>query len=360
MILAWAKRKWTYFVIAALLAFLVLIPFDWFLGQYTSIMIFVGISTMVTVGLCLLMGYTGQVSLGHAAFYGLGAYFSAVLSKTYSLNPWLAMLIAAVATGAFAYIIGYPILKLRGNYLAMATLGIGLIMWTLFNQLVQYTGGPDGMSGIPYLSIGGFTFDTNFKRFYLVWFFCLAILFLSQNIVRSRTGRALRAIHGNEAAAESLGINVAQFKVKIFVLSAVYASLAGSLFAHHLRHVSPQPFDFTASVKLVVMAVIGGLASIWGAIFGAGTTRFLSDEVLLGLNQYPQLDIIIYGLILMLVMIFMPEGLFVAIRSGTLWLRVNWRNLPSIMKRKRKELPNQMKYILDRLFFARLWRKSEP
>jgi branched-chain amino acid transport system permease protein len=360
MILAWAKRKWTYFVIAALIAFLVLIPFDWFLGQYTSIMIFVGISTMVTVGLCLLMGYTGQISLGQAAFYGLGAYFSAVLSKTYSLNPWLAMLIAAAATGAFAYIIGYPILKLRGNYLAMATLGIGLIMWTLFNQLVQYTGGPDGMSGIPYLSIGGFTFDTNFKRFYLVWFFCLAILFLSQNIVRSRTGRALRAIHGNEAAAEYLGINVAQFKVKIFVLSAVYASLAGSLFAHHLRHVSPQPFDFMASVKLVVMAVIGGLASIWGAIFGAGTTRFLSDEVLLGLNQYPQLDIIIYGLILMLVMIFMPEGLFVAIKSGTLWLRVNWRSLPAIMKRKRKELPNQMKYILDRLLFARLWRKSEP
>ena len=360
MILAWAKRKWAYFVIAALLTFLVLIPFDWFLSQYTSIMIFVGISTMVTVGLCLLMGYTGQISLGQAAFYGLGAYFSAVLSKTYSLNPWLAMLIAAAATGAFAYVIGYPILKLRGNYLAMATLGIGLIMWTLFNQLVQYTGGPDGMSGIPYLSIGGFSFDTNFKRFYLVWFFCLAILFLSQNIVRSRTGRALRAIHGNEAAAESLGINVAQFKVKIFVLSAVYASLAGSLFAHHLRHVSPQPFDFMASVKLVVMAVIGGLASIWGAIFGAGTTRFLSDEVLLGLNQYPQLDVIIYGLILMLVMIFMPEGLFVAIKSGTLWLRVNWRNLPSIMKRKRKELPNQVKYILDRLLFARLWRKSEP
>ena len=253
------------------------------------------------------------------------------------------MLIAAIATGTFAYVIGYPIFRLRGNYLAMATLGIGLIMWILFNQLSQFTGGPDGMSGVPYLSIGGFTFDTNFKRFYLVWFFCLAILFLSQNIVRSRTGRALRAIHGNEAAAESIGINVTQYKVKIFVLSSVYASLAGSLFAHHLRHVSPQSFDFLASVKLVVMAVIGGLASIWGAIFGAGTTRFLSDEVLLGFNQYPQLDIIIYGLILMLVMIFMPEGLFVAIKSGTMWLKVNWRALPSIMKTKREEFPGRIK-----------------
>ncbi|TFH49987.1 MAG: branched-chain amino acid ABC transporter permease, partial [Methanothrix sp.] len=339
---------------------LILIPFKWFLGQYTSIMIFIGISTMVTVGLCLLMGYTGQVSLGQAAYYGLGAYFSAVLSTTYSLNPWLAMLIAAVATGAFAYIVGYPIFKLRGNYLAMATLGIGLIMWILFNQLSQYTGGPDGMSGIPYLSIGGFDFDTSFKRYYLVWFFCLAILFLSQNIVRSRTGRALRAIHGNEAAAESLGINVTQFKVKIFVLSAVYASLAGSLFAHHLRHVSPQSFDFLASVKLVVMAVIGGLASVWGAIFGAGTTRFLSDEVLLGFNQYPQLDIIIYGLILMLVMIFTPEGLFIALKSAVKWLQINWRNLPAIIRIKRKELPRQIKDRLIRLVPARLWRKTEP
>jgi branched-chain amino acid transport system permease protein len=360
MMLGWVKKKWSYFAIAALIVFLVLLPFKWFLGQYTSIMIFIGISTMVTAGLCLLMGYTGQVSLGQAAFYGLGAYFSAILSKTYDVNPWLAMLIAAIATGAFAYIIGYPIFRLRGNYLAMATLGVGLIMWILFSQLSQYTGGPDGMHGIPYLSIGGFAFDTNFKRYYLVWFFCLAILFLSQNIVRSRTGRALRAIHGNEAAAESLGINVTQFKVKIFVLSSVYASLAGSLFAHHLRFVSPQSFDFLSSVKLVVMAVIGGLASIWGAIFGAGTTRFLSDEVLLGLNQYPQLDIIIYGLILMLVMIFTPDGLFIALKSSAKWLQLNWRNLPAIMNRKRKEFPSQMKNRMIRLVPARLWRKSEP
>jgi branched-chain amino acid transport system permease protein len=310
--LAIVKGKWTYFVIATLLLFLILIPFDWFLGQYTTLMIFIGISTMVTVGLCLLMGYTGQVSLGQAAFYGLGAYFSAVLSKTYGINPWLAMLIAAIATGAFAYVVGYPILRLRGNYLAMATLGLGLIMWILFGQLSQFTGGPDGMAGIPYLSIGGFVFDTSFKRYFLVWFFCLAILFISQNIVRSRSGRALRAIHGSEAAAESIGINVARFKVKIFVLSAVYASLAGSLFVHHLRFVSPQPFDFLASVKFVVMAVIGGLASIWGAIFGAATVSILKYELLLGFGEW---DIVIYGLILMLVMIFMPEGLFVRLRD---------------------------------------------
>ncbi len=303
------KEKWVYLVAATLL---IIIPFDWFLGKYNTLLIFIGLNTMVTVGLCLLMGYTGQVSLGQAAYYGIGAYISAILSKTYNVDPWLAMLIAAIFTGAFAYSIGYLIFRLKGNYLAMATLGIGIIIWILFRQLSQFTGGPDGMSGIPYLSIGGFTFDTPFKRYYLVWFFTLALLFISQNIIRSRTGRALRAIHGSEDASESIGINVAQFKVKIFVLSAVFASLAGSLFVHHLRFVSPQQFDFLASVKLVVMAVIGGLASIWGAIFGAATTNILSDELLL---NFGELDIMVYGLILMLVMIFMPQGLFVKLKE---------------------------------------------
>jgi branched-chain amino acid transport system permease protein len=268
------------------------------------------------------MGYTGQVSLGQAAFFGMGAYISAILTTNYGFNPWLAMLIAAVMTGAFAYIIGYPIFRLKGNYLAMATLGLGLIMWILFKQLNQSFGEPDGISGIPYLSIGGFVFDTSFRLYFLVWAFCLAVLLISQNIVRSRTGRALRAIHGSEAASESIGINVVRFKVKILVLGAVYASLAGSLFAHHLRYVGAQPFDFMASVKLVVMAVIGGLASIWGAIFGAGTTHILSDEVLLRFGDW---DVVVYGLILVLVMIFMPEGLFVKLKEVFERLRLRYR-----------------------------------
>jgi len=310
-----------YLVAAALIVLLLLVPFSWFPGEYTTMMIFIGINTIVTVGLCLLMGYTGQVSLGQAAFFGMGAYFSAILSTTYDVNPWLAMFIGAVSTGLFAYVIGYPIFRLRGNYLAMATLGLGIIMYILFRELAQYTGGPDGMAGIPYLSIGGFDFDTKFKRYFLVWFFCLAILLISQNIVKSRTGRALRGILGSESSSASLGINVDQFKVKVFVLSAVYASLAGSLFAHHLRFVSPQPFDFIASVMIVVMAVIGGLASIWGAIFGAASVRILSDKLLLELGNW---DIIVYGLILVLVMIFLPQGLFVGLKESYERLRLRY------------------------------------
>ncbi len=318
------RSKWTWLAAGLLLIFLMLVPFKWFLSPYTGLMIFIGIYTMVTLGLCLVMGYSGQVSLGQAAFFGIGAYFSAILSKTYDVNPWLAMLVGATATGAFAYVIGFPIFRLRGNYLAMATLGLGVIVYILFRQLGQYTGGPDGMAGIPYLSIGGFAFNTAFRRYFLVWAFCLASLLIAQNIVSSRTGRALRAIHGSEAAAESLGINVSLYKVRIFVLSAVLSSLAGSLFVHHLRFVSPQPFDFMASVVIVVMAVTGGLASVWGAIFGAATIRILGDEILPRLENLDALkawhvdylNIIIYALLLILVMIFMPQGLFVGIRDA--------------------------------------------
>ena len=319
MLAALKKNRWSYLAMAAFLLLLILLPSQWFLGQKTFLLTLIGINTMVTVGLCLLMGYTGQVSLGQAAFFGIGAYFSAILSTTYHVNPWLAMLIAAMGTGTFAYAIGLPIFRLRGNYLAMATLGLGIIVWVLFKELSQYTGGPDGLGGIPNLSIGGFAFDSNLKRYFLVWFFCVCLLLIAQNIVRSRTGRALRAIHGSEAAAESIGINAAQFKVKIFVLSAVYASLAGSLYAHHIHHISPSSFDFLASVTVITMAAVGGLASIWGAIFGAATIKLVSDEALVRLGQLTprlaDLDVVLYGLILMLVMIFMPKGLFVSLRD---------------------------------------------
>ena len=315
---ALSRNKWTCLALGVLLALLAVVPFHPKLDDYTMLMMFIAINTMVTVGLCLLMGYTGQVSLGQTAFYGIGAYVSAILSKTYGVNPWLAMLVAAAATGAFAYVIGFPIFRLRGNYLAMATLGLVLVIYVLFRELGEYTGGPDGMAGIPYLSIGGLEFKNAMTKYFLVWFFCLAILLLSQNIIRSRTGRALRAIHGSEPAAESVGIDLSRYKVKIFVLSAIYASIAGSLFVHTLRSVNPQPFGFMASVMIVTMAVVGGLASIWGALFGTAVVRILSNEVLL---EFGGLDIIVYGAILMAVMIFVPQGLFVGLRDTY----VRWR-----------------------------------
>jgi len=261
------------------------------------------------------MGYTGQVSLGQAAFYGIGMYFSAVLSGKQNLDPWLSMLIAACVTAVFAFLLGI-ILRLKGNYLAVATLAVGFIVWKIaVIDDMDLTGGPDGISDIPYLSIGGFEFDTQFSRYYLVWGICFVILIISQNIVNSRIGRALRAVHGSEDAAESLGINVFRVKLKIFVVSAIYASIAGSLFAHHQQHVSPDSFHPIASVYFVVMAVIGGLASIWGAVFGAGAYQILDKELLV-IYDLDHWKMVILGLILMIILILMPGGLFVALKTG--------------------------------------------
>jgi len=296
--------KWQYLIIALIAAGLILLPFSGDI-YYTSIMVIIAIYSMLTIGLCLLMGYTGQISLGHAAFYGTGAFISAITTAKYGWSPWLAMPVAAISTAAIAYFIGLPIFRLRGNYLAMGTLGMGIIIWVLFNELDQFTGGPSGLPGVPGLSIGGFAFDTDFRYYYLVWGVCAVMLIISYNIIHSRSGRALRAIHGSEAASEAVGINVSQFKIQVFVLSAVFASIAGSLYVHYLAYVSPSPFDFMFSIKLVVMAVIGGLANIWGAVFGAGAVVMIDQH----LGTFGELDTILFGLILILVMIFMSHGL---------------------------------------------------
>jgi branched-chain amino acid transport system permease protein len=273
---------------------------------YVSLAIIIGINTIITVGLCLLMGYTGQVSLGQAAFYGLGAYISAILSKS-GLSPWVAMAIAAFLTGIFAYVIGKPVLRLKGNYLAMATLGLGIIIYIIFREADWLTEGQRGILSIPGLTIGGFAFDNELKYFYLVWTFTLLVLFISQNIVNSRNGRALKAVRDSEKAAESVGINVPELKLRVFTLSAVFASVAGSLYAHYLAYVNPQPFDFSFSIRLLLMAVVGGLASVWGAIFGTTAIAVLGDN----LHAFGNLESIVYGLVLMVIIIFMPQGLWV-------------------------------------------------
>ncbi len=307
------NKRWQYLIFFLLAVFVALVPFDWFLGQYRYLGTLIGLHTMVIVGLCLVMGYTGQVSLGQAAFFGTGMYTSAILTSEYDYNAWVAMVIGAAGTAALALVLA-PIFRLRGNYLALATLAVGYIVWKLASiDEWDHTGGPDGIRGIPYLSIGGFEFDSDFRRYFLVWGICFVILLLSQNIVNSRIGRALRAIHGSEDAAEALGINILWFKVKIFVLGAVFASIAGSLFAHHQLHASPGYFTPVDSVEYVVMAVVGGLASIWGAIFGTATIDFLNKEVLI---HYGHWNVAIEGLIVVLIMMWYPEGLFVAIKTA--------------------------------------------
>ena len=295
------RQRLAFFVFVAVLLILPLVGNPY----HVSLLVIIGIHTIVAVGLCLLMGYAGQISLGHAAFYGLGAFTSGILSATYGVSPWLGLLAAAVLSGVLAYATGRPILQLRGHYLAMATLAFGIIVYILMVELKGLTGGPSGLSGIPPLAVGGFAFDNDRRFYYLVWTFCLGALLLARNIVRSRPGRALRAVHGSEAAARSLGVDVEHCKVTVFVVSAVYAALAGALYAHYTTFISPQPFGFMFSVRLVVMVVVGGMASIWGAIFGTATLTVLSEL----LHPFGDLDVIVFGAILVAVMIFLPQGL---------------------------------------------------
>jgi len=272
---------------------------------YFTLLNFIGIHTLLVVGLNLLLGYAGQISLGHAAFFGLGAYASGILTATYGVDPWLALLAGLALSGLAAFLIGIPALKLKGYYLAMATLGFGIIVYIVLNEASHLTGGPSGLSGIPSLSLAGFPLNTARRLFLLVWLAVGVILALSANLVDSRTGRALRALHDSEAAAESLGVDTARMKLKIFIWSALYASLAGSLYAHSLNFIAPSSFGFMFSIKLVTMVVLGGMASIWGSLLGAGVLTVL-PEVLTAFHDF---EVIIFGAILMVVMIFLPRGL---------------------------------------------------
>jgi branched-chain amino acid transport system permease protein len=274
-------------------------------GYLMNVLVFVGINTMLAVALNLLLGYAGQISLGQAAFFGLGAYISGVATAAYGMNPWAAMVIAAVIVGLSAFAIGFPILKLKGHYLAMATLGFGIIIYIAFNETVELTGGPSGLTGIPNFSAGTLHFDSDMKNYYLIWGFALITILFCVNLVNSRIGRALRAIHDSEVAARVMGVNARLLKVQIFTLSAVISSIAGSLYAHTMTFVSPASFGFNFSVELLTMVVIGGLGSVYGSFLGAALLTLLPEF----LRTFQDYDIVAYGLLLILMTMYMPGGL---------------------------------------------------
>lgn len=276
---------------------------------YIGVLVFVGIYSLITVGLSLLMGYTGQISLGHAAFFGIGAYTSGILSTRFAVSPWLGMATAVLFAAAIAFAIGAPALRLKGHYLAMATLAFGEIIYIVFNHWIDYTGGPSGFGQIPRFSLGDFSLESDFSYYYLVWGIVLISFLLSLNLIHSRIGRALRSIHGSEVAAKAMGVNTSRYKLQVFILSAVFAALAGSLYAHFITFVSPSSFTVMFSVVLVTMVAVGGMANIWGAVMGAALLTILPEY----LRVFQDYDILIYGCTLLLIMIFLPEGLIIGI-----------------------------------------------
>lgn len=265
----------------------------------------IAINTIVVLGLNLFIGYAGQISLGHAAFFGLGAYGSAIATVTFDVSPWPAMVLVAGIVALVALLVGIPILRLSGHYLAMATLGLSFVVHTILLQWDEVTGGPSGFSGIPYLSFGDFQFNDEVRLHYLLWGMTLISLLLCLNLVRSSVGRGLSALAGDEVAAATLGVNTRNAKIKIFVLSAVFASIAGSLFAHCYSFVSPDTFDIFASTDMVIMVVIGGMGSIWGSLFGAALMTMMPEWM----DIFETYKDFVHGGILVLVLMFLPQGL---------------------------------------------------
>lgn len=274
-------------------------------SYYLQLLTFIGINTLLALGLNMLMGYAGQISLGHGAFYGIGAYTTAILCVTYHISPWIALPCAIVLATLVAFLVGIPTLKLSGYYLGMGTLGFGMIVAIVFREWAALTGGASGFVGIPSLEIGKLSFVSGSNYFFLVWGTVLLSIIVCRRLIDSRIGRALRSIHDSERAAGAVGVNTRNMKLLVFVFSAGIAALAGFLYAHFVSFISPGTFDFISSIRMVTMVVIGGMASVWGALLGASLLTLLPEW----LHTFSEFEMVVYGLVLMLVMIFMPQGL---------------------------------------------------
>lgn len=308
------SRAMTY---VALCIGLALLAVPMVLGDLYLIRIFtlVGINLVMVTGLSLLFGYAGQISLGHAAFFGLGAYTSGFLTRLGL--PWIVGLAAGVLVAAAGgLLLALPSLRLKGHYLAMATLGFGEIALFFFTEAEPLTGGTDGLREIPAAALGGFAFDTPMLKYALVWVTAVLVLLLAANIVRLRPGRALRAIHGSELGAQACGIDTVRIKTQVFVISAGLAGLAGVLYAHYIGFVSPSTFTLNLSLILVAMVALGGMGSLWGAVAGTVLLTLLpyADAIIPGLSReavafLQDWESDIHGLVLILVMLFMPGGL---------------------------------------------------
>jgi branched-chain amino acid transport system permease protein len=287
----------------ALAAIIGLLPLALSNDYFYDIAILVGLNAIVCVGLNLLIGYAGQISLGHAGFFGLGAYGSAILASRYGWPPLAAMFSTTLAVAALAFVVGRPILRLKGHYLAMATLGLGIIIFMVISTEDKFTGGPDGISVVPF-RIGGFVLQDARIWYWTVGALLLFTVWLALNLIESPAGRALRALHSSEIGAEVVGIDAAKHKVMVFVISAVCASIAGSLAAHYSGFVTPGKVAFLHSIELVTMVVFGGMASTFGAVVGAAVLTTLPQL----LTVFKDYEMMVFGALMMGTMIFLPRG----------------------------------------------------
>lgn len=282
------------------------------MGYVDHLLIFCALNIIQAVSLNLIIGYTGMLNLGHAAFIGIGAYASALLTMA-GLPWWLAVLVAALLGALAAFLIGLPCMRLRGDYLAIATLGFGEIIRAVMKNWTSLTNGPLGIKGIPKPALFGLTFNTT--PLYLLLTAAAAVLcvLLIIRLTRSPFGRVLQAIREDDIAASSIGKHVARYRLQTLMIGAALAAVSGSLYAHYITFIDPSTFDFVSSIYIAVMVVIGGLGTIPGSIAGALLITLLPEPLrFLGLppNVVGALRQLLFALILITIMLWRPQGLF--------------------------------------------------
>jgi branched-chain amino acid transport system permease protein len=317
------RRKDLYYLVAICLA-----PLVWPDPHFHHLMVLAGIYAILALGLGLFMGYAGQISLGHAAFFGIGAYTTAILTTRYAFPTFMAFWASAFSAALMAYLIGRPILKLKGYFLALATLGFGEIFLVIMRESTDLTGGIIGIFGIPWFSVMGFSFDTYLKQYYLAWGVLIGLFLFSKNLTRSKMGRALLAVAASEDAASSVGIDVPKTKLDIFVLGSAFAGLAGSLFACVMSTANPEAFSLGFTTLIVMMVILGGMGTIYGPVAGAILLTWLMDV----LSQYQEYSLPIYSIILILLLIFFPDGIGTRLNVRVIYLIGYWAK-----KKKRDE-----------------------
>jgi branched-chain amino acid transport system permease protein len=281
-------------------------------NYYLHLFIMLGLYAIGGVSLNLLIGSTGQISLCHGVFWGLGAYTSAILMMRMGFSFWLTVPIAAIVAGFFGFLIGYPSLRLKGNYFALCTFAFNQLMYLIFSNLRDLTGGQRGLMDIPFIPpLLGLDFRKNFIFAYLVLIFAVITLFIIVSIIRSRIGMAFISIREDEVLAGSTGVNVMKYKVLSFVIATFFAGVAGALYAPYIRYINPGSFDINLSMLMIAMVVVGGIRSIMaGPIIGSAVLLML-PEVLRPIMEY---CFLIYGLMVILIIIYAPTGIMGGLR----------------------------------------------
>jgi branched-chain amino acid transport system permease protein len=263
------------------------------------------INLLLIASLNLVMGYAGQISLCHGAFFGGGAYVSGVLALKLGWSPWLSAPMAMVVMGLVALVIGIPTLRLRGHYLAMGTLGFNAIVTVILVEWIAVTGGPNGLFGLDELSLFGFSLGSAERYFWVAWAAAGITMWTIARLVGSPSGRALRVVAASELAAGALGIDAFRMKLSVFVLSAAIAALAGTLYVHFNLFASPETFSFFTSVLLVVMVALGGWGSYWGPVVGALVFTAMPEV----LRDFHDAELLLFGVCMLVVLLFAPRGL---------------------------------------------------